>query len=343
MIEKSREKLQNMIKYYELVLVFFVVAILVGSLPIRFMKDKSSGLLKSILYGTIIMLAIFEVLVIPMTILGQSLTRLTQVWCIIIAAISIIAAITAKKHLSEQIRNIPIRLKGITRMDGIILVLIFIQIFICVKYIFLHQNDAYYVGMTTTTLSTDRLYAFSPYTGVAIEWSNYKFHVLASLPVFWAMLAKLFGVSGAFFCHTIVPILFIPVGYILYKEMGLLLFKNEKRSVSLFLFMMCMINLFIGKNYDSSYEMLSTCIWQGGSFLYNIALPGIFYFEFQFFRKSRKLFNLIMFFIMLIVAVMTVPITGILLSILMSIVLAVSFGIEKAITRRKRMDAGINI
>jgi hypothetical protein len=307
------------------------------------MKDKSSGLLKSILYGTIIMLVLFEIIVIPMTILGQSLTRLTQVWCVIIAAICIIAAITAKGYLSEQIKKIPVHIKAITRLDGIVLILICIQIFICVKYIFLHQNDAYYVGMTTTTLTTDRLYAFSPYTGAAVEWSNYKFHVLASLPVFWAMLAKLFGVSGALFSHTIVPIIYIPVGYILYREMGLLLFKNEKRSVSLFLFMICVINMFIGKNYDSSYEMLSTCIWQGGSFLYNIALPGIFYFEFRYFRKNRKISDLIMLLLMLVVGVMTAPVTGILLSILIMVVLALSFGIEKAITRRKRMDAGINI
>jgi len=89
--------------------------------------------------------------------------------------------------------------------------------------------------------------------------------------------------------------------------------------------------------------MLSTCIWQGGSFLYNIALPAIFYFEFRFFRKNRKVSDLIMFFIMLIVGVMTVPVTGIMLSGLMTVVLAISFGLEKAITRRKRLDAGINI
>jgi membrane protease YdiL (CAAX protease family) len=133
------------------------------------------------------------------------------------------------------------------------------------------------------------------------------------------------------------------VGYILYKEMGLLLFKNETRSVSIFLVLICVMNLFIGKEYNSSYEMLSTCIWQGGSFLYNIALPGIFYFEFRILRKNRRIADFIMLIIVFVVGVMTVPVTGLVLSSLMIIVLAASFGIEKAITRRKRMDAGINI
>lgn len=332
-----------MVRCLELALGFFIIAALVGNIPVRLMKDKSSGLLKSILYGSIAMLVIFEVLVIPMTIMGQTLTRLTQVWCVIIAAISIIAAITAKGYLAEQIKKIPKQRKGLSYLSGVVFVLIFIQLFICVKYVFLHQNDAYYVGMTTTTLNTDSLYAFSPYTGVAVSWINYKYHVIASIPIFWAMLAKLFGVSGAFMCHNVVPVLFIPVGYILYREIGLVLFKNDRRNVNIFLIIICISNMFIGKNYDSSYEMLSTCIWQGGSFLYNIALPGIFYFEFKYLRKTRHKFDLFMFFTMIIVGAMTVPVTGAMLSILLAIVLALSFGIEKVITKRKRMDAGINI
>lgn len=332
-----------MIKCLELVLVFFIIAILVGIVPIRIMKDKSSGLLKSILYGSIAMLVIFEIIVIPMTIMGQSLTRLTQVWCVIMAAISIIAAITTKGYLVDQIKRIPDRCRRLTYLDGVVLVLIFIQMFICVEYIFLHANDAYYVGMTTTTLQTDSLLKFSPYTGAAVNWSDYKYHMIAALPIFWAMLAKLFQVSGAFMCHNVVPMLFIPIGYIVYREIGLMLFKNDKRNVNLFLIIICISNMFIGKNYDSSYEMLSTCIWQGGSFLYNIALPGIFYFEFKYLRRNRKNSDLIMFFTMLIVGAMTVPITGSVLSILLATVLALSFTIEKVITKRKRMDAGINI
>ena len=101
--------------------------------------------------------------------------------------------------------------------------------------------------------------------------------------------------------------------------------------------------MFIGKNYDSSYEMLSTCIWQGGSFLYNIALPGIFYFEFKFLRKNRKASDCIMCFAMLVIGAMTVPVAGVLVSCLLILVLGLSFMIEKILTKRKRMDAGIHI
>jgi hypothetical protein len=332
-----------MLKCLELVFVFFVIAALLGSIPSRITKERHNGLLKSTLYGSMIMLVLFEILVIPMTMMGQSLTRLTQLWSVIIAAVSIIAAITAKGYIAENIKRLPDRCRSLTYLDGIVLVLIFIQMFICVEYVFTHANDAYYVGMTTTTLTTDRLLEFSPYTGAAVHWSNYKFHMIASLPVFWAVLAKLFGVSGAFMCHSVVPVIFIPVGYILYREIGNLLFKNDKRVVNIFLIIICISNLFIGKNADASYEMLSTCIWQGGSFLYNIVLPGIFYFEFKFLKKSRKSLDIIMCFMMLIIGAMTIPRSGGVLSILLIMVLGFSFAIEKIVTKRKRMDAGISI
>ncbi|MFA9376824.1 MAG: DUF6077 domain-containing protein [Lachnotalea sp.] len=330
-----------MIKCLELVFVFFIIAIVVGSVPIRLMKDQSSGLLKAIVYGNIMMLVIFEIIVIPMTIMGQSLTRLTQVWCIVIVTISIIAAITAKGYLAKVIKRIPERCRSLTYLDGVVLVLIFVQMFICVEFIFLHANDAYYVGMATTTLESDSLLKFSPYTGAAVQWSDYKYHMIASLPIFWAMLAKLFQVSGAFMCHSVVPMLFIPLGYIVYREIGLVLFKKDKRNVNIFLIIICITNMFIGKNYASSYEMLSTCIWQGGSFLYNIVLPGIFCFEFKYLRKNGKISDLVMVLAMILVGAMTVPITGGVLSVLLVLVLALSFAIDKVITKRKRMDAGI--
>lgn len=332
-----------MAKIIEVAFVFFLIAILVGSIPICITKEKHAGLLKAILYGSIIMLMLFAIIAIPLTIMDQSLTRLTYIWSGLVLLISLVSVFMSKRFIMEQIKKIPVKFKSLTYLDVIILLLIGLQIAVCVKYIFLHANDAYYVGMATTTLNTDRLFAFSPYTGAEIQWTNYKSHVIASLPIFWAMLARLFGVTGAFMCHSVVPVLFIPVGYILYREIGLFLFRQDDRAIRIFLVLICLCNFFIGKNYDTSYEMLSTCIWQGGAFLYNIVLPGIFYFEFNLFRKNYKKLNYCMFFMMMMIGTMTVPKSGIFLSVLAAIVLGVSFFIEKLLTRRKRMDAGINI
>ncbi|GEM_PF-6264234 len=156
------------------------------------------------------------------------------------------------------------------------------------------------------------------------------------------MLAKIFGVSGAFMCHSIVPVLFIPVGYILYREIGILLFKQKTSQVNLFLLLICIGNFFIGNSYNSSYEMLTTTVWQGGTFLYSIVLPGIFCFTFRF-LKNRSRFDLIMAFMMLVIGSMTVPKSGIVLSGLTFIIVGVSFMIERMMTKRKRIDAGINI
>lgn len=332
-----------MIKSIQLVFVFFLLTMIIGSLPLKLAKEKHSGLLTSVFYGTIIIMALFEIIVVPMTMMGQTLTKLTQVWSVLILVIGVFSLIYTRDYLREQIKRFPEKIKHLSLTHIGILFLIFVQIFICVKYIFLHANDAYYVGMAATTLNTDRLLAFSPYTGGEIEWVNYKSHVVASLPAFWAMLSKLFGVSAAQMCHTIVPIMFIPIGYILYKEIGVLLFKGEKGHIRVFLLLLCIGNFFIGKNYDFSYEMLSTSIWQGGTFLANIVLPGIFYFEFKLLKGRKKMLNVVMVILMLILGAMTVPKSGLVLSLLVVIVLGLSFTIDKLWIRRKRMHAGIDI
>lgn len=331
-----------MAKVMQVMLLFFIMCLLIGLLLIRIQKEKQVSIKTSILYGCILMMTLFDLLVIPMTILGQSLTRLTQIWATLIGVIAIISAFTAKSLIIDSIKTIPLKCKKLNWFDGLLIIFILVQMFVCYKYIFLHANDAYYVGMTSATLTTDQLLTVSPYTGNSINWMNYKSHLLASLPIFWAMLAKIFGVSGAFMCHTIVPVLFIPIGYILYHEIGGLLFKQKPNQVKMFLLLICFGNFFIGINYNTSYEMLTTSVWQGGSFLSSIVLPGIFYFEFNYLKKRSK-FHLFMVFMMLVIGSMTIPKSGIILSGIAVIVLGISFVIERMITKRKRIDAGINI
>lgn len=331
-----------MAKVLQVTLLFLMTSMLLGLLFIRIQKEKQASFLLSILYGCIFMMALFDVLVIPMTILGQSLTRLTQIWAGLIGCFAIISAFIAKSQLALMVKTLPAKCKKLTPLNAILLILIIVQMFICYRYIFLHENDAYYVGMTSTTLTTDQLLSYSPYTGNSIDWINYKTHLIASLPIYWAMLAKIVGVSGAFMCHSIVPVLFIPIGYILYREIGFFLFKQKHDQVNLFLLLICIGNFFIGNSYNFSYEMLTTSVWQGGTFLYSIVLPGIFYFTFKF-LKNRSRFDLIMVFMMLVIGSMTVPKSGIVLSGLTFIILGVSFMIERMMIKRKRIDAGINI
>lgn len=332
-----------MLKVIQVLLLFIFISMLIGCLIMKALKEKQASFFKSILCGSIVMMALFEVLFIPMTILGQTLSRLTQIWAILVGLIALVSALVSKKLILELIKTAFLEIKKINVFDGIVLFFVVIQMVICYKYIFTHANDAYYVGMASTTLTTDQLLSYSPYTGASITWSSYKAHLIASLPAYWAMLAKIFGVTGAFMCHSIVPVLYIPLAYVLYREIGMLLFKQEHNHVSLFILMICIGNFFIGNHYDTSYEMLTTSVWQGGTFLYNIALPGIFYFEFKFLKKGQNVLDLVMAGMMFIIGVMSVPKSGIVLSSLTVILLGFSFLVERMLTKRKRIDAGINI
>ena len=71
-----------MLKVIKVLLLFIFISMFIGCLIMKALKEKQASFFKSILCGSIVMMALFEVLFIPMTILGQTLSRLTQIWAI---------------------------------------------------------------------------------------------------------------------------------------------------------------------------------------------------------------------------------------------------------------------
>lgn len=319
-----------MLNYIECIAVFFLAAFLIGMLYIR------KYFFEGILYGTVTMLAVFAVLAPVMTALGMSLTLLTAVWGVIVLILGLIGVIKYKRELVLLIRTVPGNIRALKPIDLLICAMIFFQIFICIRYVFLNDNDAYYVGMATTTLDTDTLFKFSPYTGQEISWENYKFNVLASLPVFWAVLSKFFRVNASVMSHTLVPVIFIIAAYILYRQIALYLFKDNKRAAKIFVLIICIFNCFSGRDIRVSFEMLSTCIWQGGSFLYNISLPLIFLSGLKVLNKRRKRRDIVLLIMSLLIGIMSVPRAGLILSAAVLFCLYFAVLTEKLILKVKR-------
>ncbi len=68
---------------------------------------------------------------------------------------------------------------------------------------------------------------------VGNEMLDYK---LAPFPVFWAMIGKISGLNPAYLMHTLLPVIFIPLAYVVYYLIAMdLLKKNRKFICFLFL------------------------------------------------------------------------------------------------------------
>ncbi len=250
---------------------------------------------------------------------------------------------TTENDISKRI----VKKNNITTMviNLVIILLIAIQIYLSTKYVFLHEEDAFYTGSTTTSLATDSVLRYSPYTGEAISVSNHKADLVASLPYYFAVIAKILNVTGAYTNHIVVPCIFIIFGYMLYYKIGDMLFADGQktkqiRNKQLFMFLMVVYNFFMGKTYTVGYEGLATCIWHGGSFLYAIGVPVLLYALGKvFFEKNKRAITLIA--LAGTMCIMTMKNTGIVVAVLVTMVAIISrilVSVIGTIQRGKKYD-----
>lgn len=307
-----------MIKNALFIILYIFISIITGTITARSLNKKNKDLFALYLYGALTNMAIYGIINIPVTFLKISLTKTAIIMAGITAVLFFYSIIFNRAYIKKAFKT---TLTGSGQTDrfglmlGIsIMLIIAIQIFYAIEYVFLHENDAYYVASVTTSLATDSILRYSPYTGKAINFMDCKYNIFASMPFYLAVLSRISGIDGAVMAHTLIPVLFIILGYSLYMEIARILFKNEKNQ-KIFMFIISTMNLFMGKTYASGYEGLTTCIWQGGSFLYAVALPFLLlgFLDFTFEKNKKSILIIIM---ALILCMMSVAKSGIILGML---------------------------
>ena len=93
-------------------------------------------------------------------------------------------------------------------------------------------DDAYYVVQSVITDETDTLYRILPYTGFSTSLDMR--HAMAVFPIWIAYLARMTGIHATIVSHSILPLVLIPLTYLIYYEIGKVLFK-EKEDLELLL------------------------------------------------------------------------------------------------------------
>ena len=86
---------------------------------------------------------------------------------------------------------------------------------------------------TSIAEQSDVLYRILPYTGLTTTVDVR--HALASLPIWEAYLARMTGIHPAIIAHSVLPLVLIPVTYLLYYLIGRRLFGKENRRLAVFM------------------------------------------------------------------------------------------------------------
>lgn len=167
------------------------------------------------------------------------------------------------------------------------LILIMIQICVAVLYMHIDQDDAFFVATAVTSVETDTLFQYSPYTGNVLGGLPARY-VFSPFFLLYGFFGKIFQLPPAVVAHTVMPALLIGLCYCVYWIWAARLFPKNRTNQAIFLFFVCLINMWGYYSVYSSSTFLLIRIWQGKAVLASTLLPFLFYLLLQFYENSTE-------------------------------------------------------
>lgn len=266
----------------------FIIPAIVGMLFV----EKKCGMQKLLfgwVSGQLVLWAAFLAVSVPLILLEKTFTMVTVGYNVVtvglLSASVVIMVWRRKKQVALQAERAKLSKTqiGLWLVFGILLLA---QLVLSVLLAYEEGDDAFYVGISTTTESTDNMYQILPYTGFATGLDAR--HGLAPFPIWIAYLARMSGIVSVTVAQIAVPLQIVLLTYVIYYLIAGHLFEENKKNVPLFMVLVGIMFLFGGYSVYSAENFLLVRASQGKAVLANVILPFLFYLMFLLAEAMQK-------------------------------------------------------
>lgn len=262
----------------------FIIFFCAGSLIMQKMKMKAEASLALVL-GYLLYFSIFEILAVPMTLAWIPLHTLCLVWGLILIIVVAFSLFSQNKQWIRQLGGTGEILKS----HGFLLLLaagvILLQCAIVILYEDTTVDAAYYVGTVGTSVYTDTLGRYNPYTGLL--YKNFPArYILSAYPMHNAVWCKLLGIHPIVQAKIIMPVINVFVANMIIYHIGKRLFHGGKKQADLMLCLVCLMQLFSYTIYTPG-TFFFTRSYEGKSLLANVTFPIVLYCSIWFWQKKK--------------------------------------------------------
>lgn len=259
------------IKLIMCIILFIIIPEFLGMLISKFFK-KEENIFFNLILGFIMQFAILEIIAIPMIFFKSYFLLMAKIWFIIVSSLSLLSLILNLKKFNKIMKNIFNQLKVLPLITIVVLILVGFQTFMLARYAHIDDDDAFYVATATVTIQKGTMYRSCAEDGGYYGGFPTRY-VLSPFPLYTAVISHFTNIHPAIIAHTVFPIIFIPLAYILYGIIADKLFNKDKTSVMLFLIILSVVYMFGNYSIRSNFSFLLFRIWQGKALLANILLP----------------------------------------------------------------------
>lgn len=264
-----------------------VIPFIVGMLYIEKSRERLEDIVLCYLQGIVTIWGIFQIVAVPLIFMRERLTLLSGIMGGIVSALCLLSLILNFKRIPHLIMAPFRQIKSIPWQMWAAVLLVLLQTFLLVRYCHIDEDDAFFVASSATAVETDTIFSINPYTGAVYNVLPPRY-VLSPFPAFIAVISKVSGIHSTIIAHTLLPAILIPLSYIVFGLVGSRILKRDKRMIGYFLILVSAIQLFSGYSVYTPGVFLLTRIWQGKAVLTNVLLPAVFCLGLVAYEKKQK-------------------------------------------------------
>lgn len=264
----------------------FILYFVIGSLITGRMKKTGFSIPLSVLAGFFLYYSLFTLFCIPIMYRWRPLSMLSKAWGGFVLVLLLLSAVLNyrvwKKKGGEFARFI---IQNRAFAAGLFLLVLVQTVIIVYSYQFT-LDAAYYVANVTTSIETDSLNIYDPYTG---DWQDHfeMRYFFATYPMNDAVMCQIFKIHPLMQTKIIMSSIAVILTNMLYYMIGRELFGEKKESTFWMMLFAGVINFFFITIFTSS-NFLITRSYEGKTLLGNVVIPAIFYLYIRMLRRKKN-------------------------------------------------------
>jgi len=253
----------------------FIIYIAFGSLITVRKKDEKWSLVLTIIIGFFLYYSIFFFFCVPMMLRFQTLTSLAYLWLGVIAVVVLLSGILKGKKWYAKAKEIGNKLKAHPLFYVGFALLCFVQVLLITNAYNFTLDAAYYVGNVATSVLTDTMNIYDPYTGMWQDHFEMRYF-FATYSMNDAIACRLTGLEALIQTKTLMTASIVIIIQCIYYLIVQELFGEDKKAGFIMLFLMTFVNFTFITIY-TSHNFLLTRTFEGKAIVANLVLVVIAY------------------------------------------------------------------
>ena len=312
-----------------------IVANLLGMLITRFSKHEKNSITYNLLSGIILIFGLFQLIALPAIFVNMPFNHLIILYIYVLVVLCLLSVFYNKDRWKLIFGKVLIpgrfllslkkgfnwkkwKIFVLEKTNWVLLLVLFItliQVIMHLRFEFGARSgdDLFLVGTATTTMYTNQLFRYNPFTGLPIP-VFFEQYVLSPYPIFAALVSRIFDIHPILTIRTLLPMISIILFLCSYFQIGKILFSGDYGKAVKFIFYCQVVILFSGVGLGSIGYFALLRLHLGDSLLYVVLLPLYFYFYMRISNQDSTKVDWIML-VMLLIASSMVSNSAIVLSL----------------------------